>query len=386
MGDGADFQTARGALSGRTLLVARLVWVAVAVLALGVGMAAFLQSEPFAICTEAKCELGDLTPDQLQELEDKGLSRGLLETYIQGFVVIGGLVWLGTGALVFWRKSDDGMGLFVSGTLVLFGSFLVVAGPVEDDTVLGQTSEFLGLVSFGLLVALFLTFPDGRFVPRWTVALPVPVAVTMIVLEVLGLSFQGGSESVLVDVVLFFLYGSAFGIPVFAQVYRYRRISNSIQRQQTKWVVVGIGAVLVGVPGSLRRTRRTKHSIPVVCSTDNKHVPGDGARLCRGLDSALSSLGHRRPDQPGACLRPSDRDAGVDLLRRRRGPAGGVSGGYRAGVQPCACGLDAGHRCALPAGATAVAGHHRPPLLPPQVRRGADPGRVCGHRQGRGGP
>jgi hypothetical protein len=40
-------------------------------------------------------------------------------------------------------------------------------------------------------------------------------------------------------------------IPVGAQVYRYRRTSNAIQRQQTKWVVYGFAAGVVAFMGFL---------------------------------------------------------------------------------------------------------------------------------------
>jgi hypothetical protein len=38
----------------------------------------------------------------------------------------------------------------------------------------------------------------------------------------------------------------ALGTVVYAQVYRYRRVSSAVQRQQTKWVIFGIAAALVG--------------------------------------------------------------------------------------------------------------------------------------------
>lgn len=38
------------------------------------------------------------------------------------------------------------------------------------------------------------------------------------------------------------LYGSI----VFAQVYRYRRVSTPVERQQTKWVVFGVAVALIG--------------------------------------------------------------------------------------------------------------------------------------------
>jgi hypothetical protein len=40
---------------------------------------------------------------------------------------------------------------------------------------------------------------------------------------------------------------SEFVVPVWAQIYRYRRISNSTQRQQTKWVVYGVSVALITV-------------------------------------------------------------------------------------------------------------------------------------------
>ena len=40
-------------------------------------------------------------------------------------------------------------------------------------------------------------------------------------------------------------YGVVLGIGVFAQIYRYRRVSDPIQRQQSKWVVYGFTGAIV---------------------------------------------------------------------------------------------------------------------------------------------
>jgi hypothetical protein len=53
--------------------------------------------------------------------------------------------------------------------------------------------------------------------------------------------------------------GAVFGIAIiamylsliYAQIYRYRRVSTPIQREQTKWVVYGIGATILGWIGML---------------------------------------------------------------------------------------------------------------------------------------
>lgn len=43
----------------------------------------------------------------------------------------------------------------------------------------------------------------------------------------------------------FVLLVGLFGTMLYAQVYRYRRVSNPMQRQQTKWVVFGISTLAV---------------------------------------------------------------------------------------------------------------------------------------------
>jgi hypothetical protein len=42
------------------------------------------------------------------------------------------------------------------------------------------------------------------------------------------------------------VWAGALGVVVYAQVYRYRRVSNRVRRQQTWWVVLGIAAALTG--------------------------------------------------------------------------------------------------------------------------------------------
>jgi signal transduction histidine kinase len=38
---------------------------------------------------------------------------------------------------------------------------------------------------------------------------------------------------------------------LFAQIYRYRHISDTVQRQQTKWVVFGVAAAIIGIVGAI---------------------------------------------------------------------------------------------------------------------------------------
>jgi hypothetical protein len=130
-------------------------------------------------------------------------------------------------AVIFWRKSDDRLALFMSFALVAFGignSLDVTVRPTSVTQLLMLLFQAMGRAS---LVLFFFLFPDGRFVPSWTRWLA-PFAAAR---ETVGVFFQG----TIFDA-LFFVVAPLI-LPM--QVYRYRRSSNAVQRQQTKWVVYG---------------------------------------------------------------------------------------------------------------------------------------------------
>jgi hypothetical protein len=236
-------RTSSGRLSQPWLTLARSVWVMCAILLL----ANFVASIPAyyqllqTICTlpdPSNCATGQLRPDTLQILAHLHLS---LSSYAAFFVtldvVLSLLPWC-LGLIIFWRKSDDRMGLFVSLLLVLFG------GTGIANTLLGlwagtqpppQLSTLLNLVS-GVewigLGAFLLTFPSGRFVPRWS----------WLVLLFWILTFVWNSSlpflpQVLQVAVPLLASLVVFGGTLFIMVYRYVRVFDATQRQQAKWFV-----------------------------------------------------------------------------------------------------------------------------------------------------
>jgi hypothetical protein len=83
------------------------------------------------------------------------------------------------------------------------------------------------------LIALFFVFPDGRFVPRW---MGWVAALSGIIL--VSASFLDEVWTVWILTLLATLLFATFG-----QFYRYQRVSNLVQRQQTKWVVLALAAL-----------------------------------------------------------------------------------------------------------------------------------------------
>ncbi|MGB3713188.1 MAG: hypothetical protein WA996_02045 [Candidatus Promineifilaceae bacterium] len=80
------------------------------------------------------------------------------------------LVSLSLATLLFLRKSDDGMAMFVSFLLLTYG--IVLAGPLEKlallwDSVGDAVSPAQTILLATPILLLALLFPSGRFVPRW---------------------------------------------------------------------------------------------------------------------------------------------------------------------------------------------------------------------------
>jgi hypothetical protein len=111
--------------------------------------------------------------------------------------------------------------------------------PVAFISSLGQASAAL----------FFYLFPDGRFVPRWTRAL----AAVWVVWQVPAIFFPNSpfNSDNWPPLLAGAVWSGFLGSYVFAQVYRYSRVSDRVQRQQTKWVVFGVTGALGGFLGAI---------------------------------------------------------------------------------------------------------------------------------------
>ncbi len=237
-------------LHGRWLLLARAGWVVLVVLTLTI----FFASLPVYIalrqtlCAGTECAYGTfLTPAQAEVLKGIGLSLSDYAAYDVAFTLATIVVCLGLSTLIVWRRSDDRMALLVALMLVTFGPLgattLVLARPSSWQV----PAACLAFLALALFVLVFLLFPTGQFVPsftRW---------IAVMSLAVLVLSFLGGNTPVTQNpFVRYFGYLLSLGVVAtlaLVQLYRYRRISSPLQRQQTKWVVFGLAVpciVLVG--------------------------------------------------------------------------------------------------------------------------------------------
>ena len=239
-------------LHGRRLVLARVVWVAVVVFTLSIFIASlpayFAQLQTVCVGDTCIYAYGQLTPGTAQALQNLGLSTGGYAVSILALAIASALVFFGVACVLFWRRSDDWMAMFVSLFFVIIGvNFSVQAQATLATNV--QMAWYwshtvligLGWVSLSLLLYLF---PDGRFVPRWTRLLAVFVVASNLFLDV---------SPVPISTLPPWMLGAIFlvngGSGVVAQIYRYVRVSGPVQRQQTKWVVFGLAATMLVILG-----------------------------------------------------------------------------------------------------------------------------------------
>ncbi|MBI3740708.1 MAG: hypothetical protein HY257_02990, partial [Chloroflexi bacterium] len=143
--------------------------------------------------------------------------------------------------ILYVRKSKEQFALFISFYLLIYA--VVLGGPLEAIQQMWALGTNLSIIAQTVLVtlptvALFCVFPNGRFEPRWTrwlVILSLPLNAVMLTFD--------PEEIYRFNTPAIQLLGVGFSVIMFAalyaQVYRYRRISTRLEQQQTKWVVAG---------------------------------------------------------------------------------------------------------------------------------------------------
>jgi hypothetical protein len=206
---------ARIQLRGRWLLLARVIWMAIFILTLVVFCANLLVG-----------------------------NYGLLTTIVLVAVTS---VWFAVSLVLFWRKSSDWSILLFSLLLVLTGGvfFPPIPFTLASDGVWWVPIWILYVLAT-VMLSFGYTFPDGRFIPGFTRWLALGlIAVSFLPIPFLGVGVVNHQWnwwlSPLYTLVRIAFYGSL----ALAVLYRYRRRSTSVQRQQIKWVVFAVTIVVV---------------------------------------------------------------------------------------------------------------------------------------------
>lgn len=185
-----------------------------------------------------------------------GLLTGQTAEYMQGtplaLILITfnftAILSIALAILLFLKRRDEGVALFLSYFLLIFG---LQSGPIESLEpflpgigMFQQSGPAVGTLT-ALAVLLLALFPDGKFKPTWTrwvviVGIAALIPVSLVDWLQTGNMLQTETGS-LILVGLSLVLASAL---VVGQIQRYRYLSGQVERQQLKWFIYGFGLQL----------------------------------------------------------------------------------------------------------------------------------------------
>jgi hypothetical protein len=241
-------------LTGAPLALARATWIVTTLILVGllVGAMPLAYQQIITPHTGPQCADSRFSQAQFAAMHAAGVSPAALALWIIAVACYEMLVFVGVAALLFWRRSENRMALLAATALAALGTtfndehWLGAACALRPAwPVAAALFHLLGEVGGPLVLVLFFTFPSGKWVPRWSpwlllcfILVSPPKDLSPAVVNV----FLAGHQWI--ETVI---GGLIFATLLFAQVYRYRRVSTPAERLQTKWVVLGSGLGLGGV-------------------------------------------------------------------------------------------------------------------------------------------
>jgi hypothetical protein len=239
---------------GSRLIAARVLWGIIALVCLVI----LITSIPAYVtllqqvcpASAVVCENNQLMPVSVDALARIHISLGGYITYVIILDLIASLVFIGTGTLIFWRRSNDWFALFVSLILGVYGTLgpggnirAGALGVLNPGGPLALLVNVLELMLWPALGLFFYLFPTGRPVPRWSWVFVILWIIQLIFYLIPADSLINSSN--LLPILQLAIYLSAYGSALACLVYRYVWASAPDQRQQMKWLVVGIAGGII---------------------------------------------------------------------------------------------------------------------------------------------
>ncbi len=225
-------------LRGRQLIWARVVWITWALVLFGVVIASWPLYLELLLTV---CETCRMTPAYAQTLQSSGITTTQWAVFLFIPAIIVNLGWMGTGAVNFLLKHDDRRALLLSALMIVVGAFFGGSiGRVGEQLPDWEwVNNIIGFLAFPAFVGLIYLFPNATFKPRLLIWL-------LGILFILFIPIQ--FESVGFPIAYNFVITISFVIScLVVPVYRYRRVLTFTERQQMKWVLLGIVLAMAGI-------------------------------------------------------------------------------------------------------------------------------------------
>jgi hypothetical protein len=227
-------------LRGRRRVLFWIGWVLLVAYTLGVffGSLPLYFTQLQTVCTRNPCISGQPLASTVLLLHGLGLSLASYALLLIVLTIFAAFIACAVAGVLAWRKPDDWMALLAALALVLLGTvnsaytLLQLPSPWQVPTIL------LNILAFGVIFLVGCLIPNGRFVPRWTRWL----AVIWVMWSLIHLFF---AQLPLFNLLNNIVWLTELACVVVALIYRYRVVSTTVERQQTKWIVFGWSATIL---------------------------------------------------------------------------------------------------------------------------------------------
>jgi hypothetical protein len=194
--------------------------------------------QPLERCNAPEGNCSAATLISLEDLEtatNMGLPAEILFPASLVFSLFARLSLAAVGLLIFSRRSDDWVALVISGGLM---SVLLEGNQGSDPTFVAVQGVLLG-IGTALFLPIPFIFPTGRYEPRW-VRRPAIVITAGYVLTVVFLLNTVMYPALSAGLTLAWAI-----LALISMAYRFFRVSGPAERQQIKWVLLGISTTFV---------------------------------------------------------------------------------------------------------------------------------------------
>ncbi len=222
-------------LTGHSLTLHRLAWMVAA----AVSLVLFASAIPFEFTgylASIEARYGEALAVAGVTPTAYALFGGLSNLAIYAVIVL-------VATIIFWQRSDNRMALIVSGGMLVAGTNLLFGHQLRTpglapylDTPVAQLEALVSVAGVAFECGLFFFLPDGRFVPGWA---RWPYLLWMVPASAVLLLVPVYDSITLVNL----MWMPMLVLGIYAQVYRYQRVADTVQRQQIKWI--GTGLVVV---------------------------------------------------------------------------------------------------------------------------------------------
>ena len=228
-----EYQTQKTAADALPLRLLQLFWVLLLGFVIVRTISNLVSFEQLVSQTKIEWIVQESTRG-LNSIDPRSLALIIIFSEFWTFVIS-----ISTAVLIFWRKRNEGMPLYVAYML------LIVSFGVRIRSNPGPIDEIFTFSSIGLFLLFPFIFPDGRIVPRsWKNRILLVGALMIIpflffsITKILNPELGGeelGYPSFIFAIVTILIAGAI------CQIYRYSKLSDPAERGQMRWVIIGFG-------------------------------------------------------------------------------------------------------------------------------------------------